>query len=67
MFFHKIISWGWYYLSAIMDNYSRYIIALRLFKTMNATDVSAALQDALQATSLERASVRDKPRLLSDK
>lgn len=62
----KIIDWGWYYLSTVMDDYSRYIIAWRLCKTMNATDVSATLQDALQVTGLERASVRYRPRLLSD-
>jgi putative transposase len=62
----KIIGWGWYYLSTVMDDYSRYIIAWRLCKTMSAADVSATLQDALQATGLERASVRYRPRLLSD-
>lgn len=62
----KIIGWGWYYLSTVMDDYSRYIIAWRLCKTMSATDVSATLQDALQVTGLERASVRYRPRLLSD-
>lgn len=62
----KIIGWGWHYLSTVMDNYSRYIIARRLCKTMNATDVSATLQDALQVTGLERASHRYRPRLLSD-
>ncbi len=62
----KIIGWGWYYLSTVMDDYSRYIIAWRLCQTMSAADVSATLQDALEATGLERASVRSRPRLLSD-
>lgn len=62
----KIIGWGWYYLSTVMDDYSRYIIAWRLCKTMSAADVSATLQEALQATDLEQASVRYRPRLLSD-
>jgi transposase InsO family protein len=25
--YFKIIGWGWYYLSTILDDYSRYIIA----------------------------------------
>ncbi len=62
----KIIGWGWYYLSTVMDDYSRYIIAWRRCQTMSAADVSATLQDALQATGLERASLRARPRLLSD-
>lgn len=62
----KIIGWGWYYLSTVMDDDSRYIMAWRLCKTMSAADVSATRQDALEATGLERASVRSRPRLLSD-
>jgi putative transposase len=26
----KVIGWGWYYLSTILDDYSRYIIAWKL-------------------------------------
>ena len=62
----KIIGWGWYYLSTVMDDYSRYIIAWRLCTTMSAADVSATLQDALEATGLERGSVRQRPKLLTD-
>lgn len=62
----KIIGWGWYDLSTVMDDDSRYLIAWRLCKTMSAADVSATLQEALQVTGLERASVRYRPRLLSD-
>ena len=31
----KIIGWGWYYLLSVLDDYSRYIIAWRLFTTMS--------------------------------
>lgn len=62
----KIIGWGWYYLSTVMDDYSRYIIAWRLCTTMSAADVSATLQDAREATGLERGSVRQRPKLLTD-
>jgi len=62
----KIIGWGWYYLSTVMDDYSRYIIAWRLCKTMSAADVSATLQAALEAPGLERVGVRHRPKLLTD-
>ncbi len=44
----KIIGWGWFYLSTVMDDFSRYIVAWRLCKTMSAADVAATLRDALQ-------------------
>ena len=31
--YFKIIGWGWYYLSTILDDYSRYIIAWKLCTT----------------------------------
>jgi len=62
----KIIGWGWDDRSTVMDDCSRYIIAWRLCKTMSAADVSATRQDALEATGLERGSVRQRPKLLTD-
>lgn len=62
----KIIGWGWYYLSTILDDYSRYILAWRLCTTMAASDVSDTLDDALSFTGLNQVKVKHKPRLLSD-
>jgi len=62
----KIIGWGWYYLSTILDDYSRYIIAWKLCTTMKAEDVTATLDLALEASGCDRATVVAKPRLLSD-
>ena len=45
----KIIGWGWYYLSTILDDYSRYIIAWKLCTTMRAEDVTDTLELALTA------------------
>ena len=59
----KVTGWGWYYLSTIMDDYSRYIISWRLCQGMAASDVSATLQNALKAAGLQR---KQRPRLLSD-
>jgi RNA-directed DNA polymerase len=32
--YFKIIDWGWYYLSTVLDGYSRYILAWKLSPTM---------------------------------
>jgi putative transposase len=62
----KVIGWGWFYLSTILDDFSRYIIAWKLCTTMAASDVTDTLQLALAASGCDRAHVRHKPRLLSD-
>ena len=62
----KIVGWGWYYLSTILDDYSRFILAWRLCTTMAASDVSDTLDDALSFTGLDQVRVKHKPRLLSD-
>ena len=62
----KVIGWGWFYLSTILDDFSRYIIAWKLCTTMKAEDVTATLDLALKASGLDRATVVHRPRLLSD-
>jgi len=62
----KIIGWGWYYLSTILDDFSRYIIAWKLCTTMRAEDVTDTLELALTASGCDQAHVLHKPRLLSD-
>jgi transposase len=54
----KIIGWGWYYLSTILDDYSRFILAWRLCTTMAASDVSDTLDDALSFTGLDQVKVK---------
>ena len=62
----KVIGWGWFYLSTILDDFSRYIIAWRLCTTMKTEDVTDTLEQALRTTGLDHASVVHRPRLLSD-
>ncbi len=64
--YFTVIAWGWFYLSTILDDYSRYIIAWKLCTTMKADDVTATLTLALQASGCNRVNVLHKPRLLSD-
>ena len=62
----KVIGWGWFYLSTILDDYSRYIISWKLCRTMKAGDVTDTLELALQASGCDQVHVAHKPRLLSD-
>jgi putative transposase len=62
----KVIGWGWFYLSTILDDYFRYIIAWKLCTTMKVQDVTDTLEMALAASGGDAARVRHKPRLLSD-
>lgn len=41
--YFKVIGWGWMYLSTILDDYSRYIIAWKLCTTMKTNDVTDML------------------------
>ena len=60
----KIVGWGWHYLSTILDDFSRYVIAWKLCTTMKAEDVTDTLEMALTASGCDQAHVRHRPRLL---
>ena len=62
----KVLGWGWMYLSTILDDYSRYVVAWKLCTTMKATDVTDTLELALEASGCDQVAVRHRPRLLSD-
>lgn len=64
--YFKILNWGWYYLSTVLDDFSRYILAWKLTPTMNASDVQDTLLLALNKTGLDHVLVEHRPRLLSD-
>jgi transposase InsO family protein len=61
-----VIGWGWFYLSSVLDDFSRYIVAWKLCAGMRAEDVTATLDLALRASDLNQATPADRPRLLSD-
>ena len=62
----KVTGWGWYYLSTILDDFSRYVIAWKLCTTMRAKDVTETLELALGASGCDQPTVLHRPRLLSD-
>jgi len=64
--YFKVIGWGWFYLSTVLDDYSRYIVTWKLRTSMSADDVKATLDDALAKTGVGQVKIRHRPRLLSD-
>ena len=62
----KVIGWGWFYLSTVLDDFSRYILAWKLCTGMAASDVTETLEMALCASGCDQARVRHRPCLLSD-
>jgi len=64
--YFKVIDWGWYYLLTVLDDYSRYIIAWRLCRTMKAEDVKKLLDVAIAKIGIKHVHVYHRPRLLSD-
>ena len=55
--YFKIIGWGWVYLSTVLDDFSRYIIAWKLCTNMRAEDVTDTLDLALEASGCDSATV----------
>lgn len=61
--YFKILGWGWYYLSTVLDDYSRYIVHWELCKTMKVHDVKRTVDNAIVKAKLI---TKQRPRLLSD-
>jgi len=61
--YFKIIGWGWYYLSTVLDDYSRYIVHWELCSNMKTDDVTRTIDRALDKAELPH---NNRPRLLSD-
>lgn len=61
--YFKIIGWGWYYLSTILDDYSRYILTWELRPNMSSDDVKPSVDKAMRFAGLNDLTA---PKLLSD-
>jgi transposase InsO family protein len=61
--YFKILGWGWYYLSTVIDDFSRYIIHWELCKSMQWTDVKRTVATAVKKAGLRKGQT---PKLLSD-
>ncbi len=62
----KVTGWGWFYLSTVLDDFPRHVIAWKLCTGMATSDVTDTLELALAASGRTQARVRHTPRLLSD-
>ncbi|WP_256260052.1 DDE-type integrase/transposase/recombinase, partial [Winogradskyella luteola] len=61
--YFRIIGWGWYYLSTVLDDYSRYIVHWELCSNMKVDDVTRTIDCALDKAGLTK---KNAPKLLSD-
>ncbi len=61
--YFKIVGWGYYYLSTVLDDYSRYIIHWELCSSMKADDVKRTIDQAVKKARIKS---KAKPKLLSD-
>jgi len=61
--YFKVIGWGWYYLSTVIDDYSRFILSWDLCSSMSAPDVKLSVDKAMIFAGLSK---KNAPRLLSD-
>ena len=61
--YFKIVGWGWYYLSTVLDDYSRYIVHWELCQGMKVEDVKRTVDRAIVKAKIV---TKQRPRLLSD-
>lgn len=61
--YFKILGWGWYYLSTVLDDYSRYIVHWELCSSMKVQDVKRTVDRAIVKARIVS---KQPPRLLSD-
>ncbi len=59
----SVFGWGWYYLSTVLDDHSRFIVAWDLCESMSAPDVKQTVSKAMAVAGLSK---KNAPRLLSD-
>jgi transposase InsO family protein/transposase-like protein len=61
--YFKILGWGWYYLSTVLDDYSRYIVHWELCEGMKVEDVKRTVDRAIIKAKIV---TKQRPTLLSD-
>lgn len=64
--YFRVVGWGYYYLVTVMDDYSRFILAWKVQRDMTAHSLIEVVQEAVDATGMDRVPVQDRTRLLSD-
>ncbi|MDG2303237.1 MAG: DDE-type integrase/transposase/recombinase [Candidatus Binatia bacterium] len=62
----RVVSWGWHYLSIVLDEDSRYLLVWTIGTTMKASDVIQRLDLARAKGGVDEVAVVHRLRLLSD-
>jgi len=62
----KVVQWGWYFLSTVLDDFSRYILTWELCVNASADDVKRSVERAIALTGVAHVDIINRPRLLSD-
>jgi transposase InsO family protein len=62
----KVEQWGYYFLSTIMDDFSRYIVTWELCQKASSEDVKRSVDQAIKITWVSHVDIVNRPRLLSD-
>ena len=60
-------NWGWYYLISVLDDFSRRILAWKLQPCMDTDAFSEVIEQACEATGVDRLPPEDRPLLVSDR
>ncbi len=61
--YFKILGWGWYYLSTVLDDFSRYIVHWEICEGMKVQDVKRTIDRAIVKAKIV---TKQRPKLLSD-
>jgi len=61
--YFKIVGWGWYFLSTVIDDFSRFILSWDLRSKMTSKDVEPSVDEALRFAGLTEETA---PALLTD-
>lgn len=61
-----VVGWGFYFITGILDDYSRYLINYRVVRDMTGQTLQELVQDAVAITGMQDVPVAERVRLLSD-
>ena len=64
--YFRVVDWGFYYLVAVMDDYSRFILSHKLQWDMTSDSFIDVVQKAEDRTGMDQVPATDRTRLLSD-
>ena len=64
--YYFVVGWGWYYSIAVLDDFSRFVLASDLKPDMTAHSISDVVEQAVTFTGMRQVPIEDRTKLLSD-